>query len=303
MLGLAAGLDPGRTAVSIPEFLYTVICRPAPVRRVVNQLILVFLPKSIRVGRAEILLNPRDPVVSGALALGVYEKEEISLFARTIQPGMTVVDVGANLGAYSAVALDRLQGRGQLLAIEPAKENFHWLQRNLKQNRGLTFKTKVLAVRVALSNKAGVGVLHKNPANKGDNRLYPDSLLAGTEKVKTTTLDALCRQKGIRSVDVLKIDVQGLEGKVLAGAKKILTQSPRCHLFCEFWAEGMNKVKDQPQSLIEFLHRLGFDLFEYQGGGLRPLERASVILRTHGRNYLNLYGRRPPPKASRRGEN
>jgi len=276
--------------VSVSEFLYTVVCRPAPIRWVVNRLILTFLPKSVRVGRADILLNPHDPVVSGALAMGVYEKEEISLFSRTIQPGMTVVDVGANLGAYSSVALDRLQGQGQLLAIEPAKENFLWLQRNLKQNRGLALKTKIHAVRAALSRKAGVAVLHKNPANKGDNRLYPDGLLAGTEKVKTTTLDALCRQKGIRSIDVLKIDVQGLEGEVLAGSQRILQASRRCHLFFEFWSEGMRKAKTEPRLIAELLKSLGFALYTYSRGRLSPIQVRSLVRQTSGRNYVNLYG-------------
>lgn len=276
--------------MSIPEFLYTVICRPAPIRRVVNRLILALLPRSVRLGRAEILLNPHDPVVSGALAMGVYEKEEISLFARTIQPGMTVVDVGANLGAYSAVALDRLQGHGQLLVIEPAKENFLWLQKNLKHNRGLALKTKVHAVRAALSNKTGVAVLHKNPANKGDNRLYPDGLLAGTEKVKIMTLDALCRQNGIRSIDVLKIDVQGLEGEVLAGARRILRDSRHCQLFFEFWAEGMRKAKTEPRLIGELLKSLGFTLYTYSRGGLSPVQVRSLVRQTSGRNYVNLYG-------------
>jgi FkbM family methyltransferase len=276
--------------LSISEFLYTVVCRPAPIRRLVNRLILTFLPKSVRLGRAEVLLNPQDPVVSGALAMGVYEKEEISLFARTIQPGMTVVDVGANLGAYSVVALDRLQGQGQLLAIEPAKENFFWLQKNLKQNLGLTLKTKVYAVRAALSNKAGVAVLHKNPANKGDNRLFPDNLLAGTEKVKTTTLDALCRQKEIRSIDVLKIDVQGFEGEVLAGSRRILQASRSCHLFSEFWAEGMRKAKTEPRYIVELLRGLGFNLYTYSCGSLTPIRLRSLVRQTSGRNYVNLYG-------------
>ena len=278
--------------MSVSEFLYTVVCRPAPIRWVVNRLILTFLPKSVRIGRADILLNPHDPVVSGALAMGVYEKEEISLFSRTIQPGMTVVDVGANLGAYSAVALDRLQGQGQLLAIEPAKENFLWLQRNLKQNRGLALKTKIHAVRAALSNKAGVAVLHKNPANKGDNRLYPDGLLAGTEKVKTTTLDALCRQKGIRSIDVLKIDVQGFEGRVLAGAHKILQASPRCRLFCEFWAEGMRKAGVGTQTFFRSLDQLGFRICQLAGNRITPVDPETITRATQGRKYLNIYAYR-----------
>lgn len=278
--------------MSIPEFLYTVICRPAPIRRVVNRLILAFLPRSVRLGRAEILLNPHDPVVSGALAMGVYENEEINLFARIVQPGMTVVDVGANLGAYSAVALDRLQGQGQLLAIEPAKENFLWLKRNLKQNRGLSPKVRVHAVRAALSNKAGVAVLHKNPANKGDNRLYPDNLLAATEKVKTITLDALCRQKQIRSIDVLKIDVQGFEGRVLAGAHQILRKSPECRLFCEFWAEGMLKAGTGTQIFFRSLDKLGFRIFQLAGNRITPVNPDEITRATQGRKYLNVYAYR-----------
>lgn len=272
------------------EFLYTVVCRPAPIRWVVNRLILAFLPSSVRIGRADVLLNPHDPVVSGALAMGVYEKEEISLFSRTIQPGMTVVDVGANLGAYSTVALDQLRGQGLLLAIEPARENFLLLRRNLQHNESLSQKTKVHAVRVALSNKSGVAVLHKNPANKGDNRLYPDGLLAGTEKVKTMTLDNLCCQKRIRSIDVLKIDVQGLEGEVLAGSRKILQASRHCHLFFEFWAEGMRKAKTEPRLLGELLNRLGFNLYTYSRGSLSPIQVRSLVRQTSGRNYMNIYG-------------
>jgi len=272
------------------EFLYTVVCRPAPIRWVVNRLILAFLPSSVRIGRADVLLNPHDPVVSGALAMGVYEKEEISLFSRTIQPGMTVVDVGANLGAYSIVALDRLQGRGQLLAIEPARDNFLLLQRNLQHNQRLSQKTKVHAVRVALSNKSGVAVLHKNPANKGDNRLYSDGLLAGKEKVKTMTLDNLCRQKGIRSIDVLKIDVQGLEGEVLLGSRKILQASQRCHLFFEFWAEGLIKAKSEPSRILELLKSLGFNLYTYSRGSLSPIRVPTLVRQTLGRKYMNIYG-------------
>jgi FkbM family methyltransferase len=272
------------------EFLYTVVCRPAPIRWVVNRLILAFLPSSVLIGRADVLLNPHDPVVSGALAMGVYEKDEISLFSRTIQPGMTVVDVGANLGAYSTVALDRLRGQGLLLAIEPARENFLLLQRNLHHNQRLTQKTKVHAVRVALSNKSGVAVLHKNPANKGDNRLYSEGLLAGKEKVKTMTLDNLCRQKGIRSIDVLKIDVQGLEGEVLLGSRKILQASQRCHLFFEFWAEGLIKAKSEPSRILELLKSLGFNLYTYSRGSLSPIRVSTLVRQTLGRKYMNIYG-------------
>lgn len=275
--------------MTICEFIYTKVFHLTFLRWALNQAILALLPVSVRLGRAEIFLNPRDPVVSGALAFGVYEKDEIQHFSQTIQPGMTVVDVGANLGAYSAVALDRLSGQGQLLAVEPSKDNFLWLQRNLKLNRALALKTKVHAVRVALSNKTEAAVLHKNPTNKGDNRLYPHSLLSGAEKVWVTTLDELCAKKKIQSIDVLKIDVQGFEARVLAGAGKILMNSPRLHLFFEFWAEGMLSADSNPALLIQNLEKHNFKIYQVSSKGMRRIEPSRLIAATQGRNYLNIY--------------
>ena len=127
-------------------------------------------------------------------------------------------------------------------------------------------------------------------ANKGDNRLYPDALLAETEKVKIMTLDNLCRQKGIRSIDVLKIDVQGLEGEVLMGSRKILQASRRCHLFFEFWAEGIIKAKSNPHEVFVMLKNFSFSFFEARRGLLVPCKPLELIKRSVGRRYINIYG-------------
>jgi len=277
--------------MSISELLYTVIFRPSPVRKAVNHIILALLPKSVRFESANILLNPQDPVVSGALALGVYEKEELRFFSKVIRPGMTVVDVGANLGVYSSVALSRLRGAGTLLAVEPARENFRWLKKNLQMNRGASKKIRIHAVQAALSNREGVAVLHKNPNNKGDNRLYcEDHLLQGKEEVSTITLDALCGRHGIRSINILKIDVQGLECQVLEGAKSVLRASPGCHLFCEFWAEGILRAGAEPKTFFSLLANLGFKIYQGNGARRRLVKPQTLIQATRGRKYLNIYG-------------
>lgn len=278
--------------MSLEHFIYTVLCRPAPIRWLVNQIILAVLPASVRIGRADILLNPKDPVVSGALAFGVYEKGELKRFSEVIRPGMTVVDVGANLGTYSAVALDRLQGRGRLLAVEPARENFFWLHRNTRHNLGKMRSNRVALVRAALSDQGGWAILHKNPSNKGDNRLYQDILLPKQERVQTTTLDALCKKHGINSIDVLKIDVQGFEVRVLRGAEKILRASPRCHLFCEFWPDGMRKSGTGTEGFLKILKANRFRLFEVAGNRLRPVSQASAARAIQGNQYFNFYAYR-----------
>jgi len=285
--------------MSFEHFVYTVLCRPAPIRWLANQIILALLPTSVRIGRAEILLNPKDPVVSGALAFGVYEKGELKRFSEVIRPGMTVVDVGANLGTYTAVALDRLQGQGRLLAIEPARENFFWLERNTRHNLGKMPNNRVTLARTALSDQGGWAILHKNPANKGDNRLYQDFLLPKQERVQTTTLDALCKKHGIDSIDVLKIDVQGLEVRVLRGAEKILKASPRCHLFCEFWPDGMRKSGTGTEGFLKILKTNRFRLFEVAGNRLRPVSQASATRAIQGNQYFNFYAYRQDKKSAR----
>ena len=62
--------------MTIAEFIYTVLLRPRPLRRAANATIRALLPERIRVGEATVWLNPDDPVISGALTLGVYERRE-----------------------------------------------------------------------------------------------------------------------------------------------------------------------------------------------------------------------------------
>ncbi|SVC76482.1 uncharacterized protein METZ01_LOCUS329336, partial [marine metagenome] len=86
--------------------------RPWPLRQLTNWTIRKLLPKSVRRGDATIVLNPRDPVVSGALFFGVYEKSETNFIQHTLKPGMTVLDVGANIGYYTALAARRVGPNG-----------------------------------------------------------------------------------------------------------------------------------------------------------------------------------------------
>src|SRR6478752_7150999 len=91
--------------MTLAEFVYTVICAPRPLKRAVNWLLLKIIPKRIKVGPAEVCLDPADPVISGAVTFGVYEKDELRFFQEHCVPGMVVVDIGANVGIYTALAL------------------------------------------------------------------------------------------------------------------------------------------------------------------------------------------------------
>ena len=88
----------------LAEFVYCYLLRPWPLRQLTNWTIRKLLPKQVEIHGATVVLNPTDPVVSGALHFGVYEKAETRFFQSACRDGMTFLDVGANLGYYTALA-------------------------------------------------------------------------------------------------------------------------------------------------------------------------------------------------------
>jgi len=271
--------------MTIAEFVYTVLLRPPPLRRAANATIRALLPKRIRVGAATVWLNPDDPVISGALTLGVYERGEIDYFRSRFDAAMTFIDVGANVGLYSALALSTPGFRGRALAIEPHAESRLYLRKTIEANGGAA-----QICELAASDRPGTLKLYKNPENKGDNRLYPDPLLRGEETIEADTLDNICRRYGIASAQFIKIDVQGAEAQVIRGAKGLLAASSDCVLMTEFWPYGLARCGADGLEYLQLLQELGFRLYEL-GRNLAPVnDPRALVERTQGRHYANLVG-------------
>ncbi len=277
--------------MSVAQFVYTVLLKPRPLRLAANAAIRALLPPQVRVGEALVCLNPHDPVISGALAFGVYERGEIAFFRSHFRAGMTLVDVGANVGLYSALALSTPGFHGRVLALEPHAESRRYLEKTIEVNARAPTAAQIVAL--AASDRAGTLALYKNPENKGDNRLYPDALLQGAEHVGADTLDNICRGAGIASAQFVKIDVQGAEAQVVRGGADLLGASPQCVLMTEFWPYGLARCGADPAEYLEMLGRLGFRLYELTGsrGKLEPVSSPRALIeRTQGRRYANLVG-------------
>ncbi|GAB4175234.1 MAG: hypothetical protein Fur0032_15030 [Terrimicrobiaceae bacterium] len=233
-------------------------------------------------------LNRNDPVVSAALTLGVYEVHEIQFFRRYFRAGMTFVDVGANLGLYTALVIR--QQAAHILCVEPHPEAYDYLLATIRLNSG---HSTVVTRQVAASSVAGEVELFSNPDNKGDNRIYPDPLLRSRVKVPTARLDELCLSAHIDRIDFLKVDVQGTEGKVLEGAGEILKKSPNCIMMLEFWPQGLRACESEPSAFLDSLATPGRRLFEMVGNRLIPAEPSRLLSTTAGRRYRNLVSTGP----------
>ncbi len=144
--------------------------------------------------------------------------DERFLLQRLLRPGMTVVDVGANIGYYLLLAKRTIGAAGRVICIEPSSENLPELLRNIEINA----YANVSVHAVALGDHDGETGLQTG-INSG--------IVEGASGAYTVPLRRLDNLVDGR-IDFLKIDVEGYEGQVLAGAEHLLT-SHKPTLFLE----------------------------------------------------------------------
>jgi FkbM family methyltransferase len=155
---------------------------------------------------------------------GEYEPAQTRLYVALAAPGDTVVDVGANFGWYT-VAFARLVGpSGRLIAFEPMPA-FAEMAREAIALNGIT--DIVTLVESGLGTDAGEFVVYRfrdlPMGHASATDLGRSDAVAHTCKVQR--LDDYLQGAQIDRVDVVKIDVEGFESDVLAGAQKLLTRA------------------------------------------------------------------------------
>jgi FkbM family methyltransferase len=274
----------------LAEFVYCYLLRPWPLRQITNWTIRQLLPKQLQFGEATVVLNPTDPVVSGALHFGVYEKAETKFFYTACRDGMTFLDVGANIGYYTALAARIVGPNGNVIALEPDPESYQYLEQTIKANA----VGNVRAFQIAASDSPATLPLFISKDNRGDNRLYAPAEKRPQIEVEARPIDELLSENNINTVDLIKIDVQGYEPKVIAGLEKTINQSPNLTILMEFWPKGIAEAGGDAKKFLDDLRKLGLTLFELKSeGDLRKLtDDLDLISRHRGRKYTNLVGRK-----------
>jgi FkbM family methyltransferase len=279
-------------AARVAEFTYTVLLRPAPLRRVANATIRALLPKSVKCGPATVVINRNDPVVSGALALSVYEPLERAFVQERCVPGTLFVDVGANVGLYTALAAHAVGANGRVLALEPDPESLGYLKQTIARNH----PERVVLHEVAATAIAGPRTLFASSSNRGDNRLTPHKAASEEIEVGGEPLDGLLASEELDGRHLfIKIDVQGGEGGVIDGARASLLRAGSLTLLMEFWPAGLRAAGTNPVALLTSLEALGLVIHELLDGA--KLQRVrnfdAFAARYEGRRYTNIVGLRP----------
>ncbi len=180
------------------------------------------------------------------------DKRERAILRQLINPGMTVVDVGANIGIYTRF-FSKLTGQsGHVVAFEPSPGNYQRLQENVRHLQQVT------AHHAAVGKSSGNIQLFISEAMNVDHRTYDNGDGRDAITVPMVSLDDHFAKNG--KVDIIKIDVQGFELNVLEGARRVLKENRNISVLMEFWPYGLAQASTNPAEVIDLVRVLGFNI-------------------------------------------
>jgi FkbM family methyltransferase len=165
-----------------------------------------------------------------------------------VPQGATVIDVGANIGFFARKFGQWVGQNGKVIAIEPEINNVKLLQRGL-QRAGLNAVVEV--IHAAATETDGEISLVVDPYHPANHRIGQSAV-----KVPARAIDSLTAQLNT-PVTLIKIDVQGAEAQVLAGAKATLRRDKPV-IFIEIDAGGLHNFGSTAEGLIQGLVELGY---------------------------------------------
>jgi FkbM family methyltransferase len=166
-----------------------------------------------------------DLQVDKDLWLGTYEPEVQATIRFFCKPGMSVYDVGANIGYTSLLMAQAVGPEGQVIAFEPHPKNIDRLQTNLELN---PFASIVQIVSLAVADQSGPARFQIHVSG-GMGRLVGTSVkpdrFVGEIDVSQISLDEFVYDRGNPVPELIKVDIEGGEGLAMRGMRRLLREA------------------------------------------------------------------------------
>lgn len=184
-----------------------------------------------------------------------------------------MLDVGANIGYFTLLFAKLVGPSGKVIAFEPDTQLHQILTFNLQSNRIVN----AVAVNKAVDAKSHTARLYIS-RDKGDQRLYDSGDGRPYQVVEAVSLDAFLASISEERVDWVKIDVQGLEGKVLEGMRLAIARNPGVRIICEFWPYSLEKSGYGVTRFFETVRSVGLKWYHFDEKRGRVAEDSEEIL-------------------------
>lgn len=180
--------------------------------------------------------------------------------SKLLKPGDTVIDIGANIGAYSLFCSRLVGKKGQVIALELIPSTYKSLSENILLNS---------ASNIFPINK-GAG---RTNEEKTINILSPDlhahnslGLTADTDdvaEVSITTIDSLTDQEELGRIQLMKIDVEGFEDEVLLGAAESLLNNKITHIQFEISKKPLEEAGKKSSDIFNILANFKYQVYKF----------------------------------------
>ena len=197
-----------------------------------------------------------DALQSHVYYFGTWEPQVEAVIRRTLKPGDTFLDIGANVGYFSMLAAHLVGPSGNVVAFEASSRILRMLQENVERNG---FSERIRLVHAAVADRETILSLHDGPSQNCGMTSLLRSGEGGSEQVRAATLGALLKAGEKSSARLIKIDVEGAEGLVLEGMEPILPELYEADLLVE-----IDPSLNSSQAILERLTRHGWRGYQIQ---------------------------------------
>jgi len=170
----------------------------------------------------------------------------------------TVFDVGANIGQTTSMIKKRFPAAA-VHAFEPVQTTYQSLQRTVRGLSGVTCHRLALCERVGQSTMTAT-------QDSVSNRLLSDAegdSGALIESVETDTVDHFCAARKIASIDILKVDAEGADLRVLQGGEAMIRQGKVAFAFVEFGFDPDDSGHAYFPSVYDYLEKAGMRVYSF----------------------------------------
>jgi FkbM family methyltransferase len=191
------------------------------------------------------------------------DKQERDFMQKIIQPGDTVVDIGANIGFYTVYFSDLAGPAGKVYAFEPDRTNFKHLKKTVRDTEN------VLLFEQAIGEKAGSITLYVSALLNVDNRTYKTDSYSHFYEVKLVALDSVFAAG--EKIAFVKLDIQGAEVPALKGMRQVIARNEKLVIFSEFWPYGLNRAGSSVKEYEALLKELGLSIYLMENGAIQKL--------------------------------
>jgi FkbM family methyltransferase len=218
-------------------------------------------------GRHMLFVDTRGIDIAPHLLMqGVWETPYTSLFQRLIRPNDLVLDLGANHGVYAVLAA---AAGARVAAFEPNPRLCELMRRSAAVNG---FSGRMMVYEAAVGDVDGEVHLAFDNAWPGGGHV----VAAGSQEpgvgCRVLPLDSFFADPAI-TVDLIKMDVEGTEGRALMGMRGLLARSPGVRIMMEFAPVMLNGHGVGPAVVIGMLRELGFRFWDIGAdSGLTPVD-------------------------------